>query len=473
MTFITEDFLLQSKTARRLYHSYAAGVPILDFHSHLSPGDVAGNRRFRDLAEVWLDGEHYKWRAMRADGVAEKYCSGDADAYEKFAAWAKTVPHTLRNPLYHWTHLELFRYFGIEELLSETTAAGIWERANELLNSPELAVRGILNKFRVAVLCTTDDPAGSLDHHEQIRKSGIATLVFPTFRPDGALRTGDPARFNEWTNKLGAIANLEISRLADFLDAIQKRHDYFHDNGCRLSDHGLNRCYAEECSDREAADIFDKVRSGAAANAEESSRFGSYMMLYFGRLDARKGWTKQLHLGAYRNANTRMTMSAGPDTGFDSIGDWEQTAALGSYLDRLDREKSLPKTIVYNVNPSDNYAFAAMAGNFSEEGIRSKVQFGSGWWFLDQKDGMELQLGALSNCGLLSNFVGMVTDSRSFLSFPRHEYFRRVLCNLLGKDVEAGLLPNDEGLLGGMISNICFDNAARFLGLPTPPSPAK
>ena len=473
MPFIHDNFLLSTKTAQRLYHQYAEEEPIFDYHCHLSPGDIARNRQFNNLFEIWLEGDHYKWRAMRTNGVAEKFCTGDASPYDKFVAWAKTVPHTLRNPLYHWTHLELVRHFGIHELLDETTAAGIWERANELLGSPELAVQGILNKFRVAALCTTDDPASSLDYHEQIQKCGVATLVFPTFRPDAALRTVEPARFNEWTNRLGAIANLEISRLPDFLDALRKRHDYFHDHGCRLSDHGLNHCYAEECSDREAAGVFNKVRSGAVANVEESSKFASHMMFFFGQLDAKRGWTKQLHLGAYRNTNTRMRMSTGPDTGFDSIGDWRQAAALGLYLDRLDRDNSLPKMIVFNVNPSDNYAFATMAGNFSQEGIRGRVQFGSGWWFLDQKDGMELQLGTLSNCGLLSNFVGMVTDSRSFLSFPRHEYFRRVLCNLLGNDVEAGLLPNDESLLGGMIRNICFDNAARFLGLSIPPISGK
>ena len=472
MNFIHEDFLLQGKTARRLYHAYAESVPILDFHSHLPPKEVAENRQFRNLAEIWLEGDHYKWRAMRADGAAERFCSGDATAYKKFAAWAKTVPRTLRNPLYHWTHLELARYFGISELLDETTAASIWERANKSLSSPDLAVRGILKKFHVRALCTTDDPANSLEHHAAIQKSGCETLVFPTFRPDGALRTGDPARFNEWTNRLGATSNVEIASFINFRDALKKRHDAFHECGGRLSDHGLNHCFSEECSEREAAEIFGKLRSGAAVSADDSEKFASHMMHFFGQLDAKRGWTKMLHLGAFRNANTRMTKKLGPDTGYDSIGDWPHIASLAAYLDRLDREESLPKTIVFNVNPSDNYAFATMAGNFSEEGIRSKVQFGGGWWFLDQKDGMELQLGALSNCGLLANFAGMVTDSRSFMSFPRHEYFRRVLCNLLGNEMEAGLLPNDEALIGGMIRNICFDNAFRFLALPIPPKTA-
>jgi glucuronate isomerase len=473
MTFITEDFLLQSETARRLYHTYAEPVPVLDFHSHLSPKEVAENRKFANLAEIWLEGDHYKWRAMRADGVAKRFCSGDASDYEKFIAWARTVPRTLRNPLYHWTHLELVRYFGIHTLLDGTTAAVIWERANKSLSTPELAVQGILKKFQVMALCTTDDPANSLEYHEQIRKSGCETLVFPTFRPDGALRTGDPARFNGWTNKLSASANVEISNFSNFQDALRKRHDDFHEHGGRLSDHGLNQCLSEDCSDREAAEIFGKLRSGATVSVEDSAKFASAMMHFFGQLDAKRGWTKMLHLGAFRNANTRMTKSQGPDSGYDSIGDWPQVAPLAAYLDRLDQEKSLPKIIVFNVNPSDNYAFATMAGNFSEEGIPGKVQFGGGWWFLDQKDGMELQLGALSNCGLLANFVGMVTDSRSFMSFPRHEYFRRVLCNLLGNEVEAGLLPDDETLIGGMIKNICFDNAARFLGLPTSSKPGQ
>ena len=466
MTFITEDFLLQSETARRLYHTYTEDVPILDFHSHLSPKDVAENRQFRTLVEIWLEGDHYKWRAMRADGVPERYCSGDAGDFEKLIAWSRAVPRTLRNPLYHWTHLELVRYFGIHTLLDGTTAAAIWEKANHLLGTPDLAVQGILKKFRVVAMCTTDDPAEPLEYHERVQKSGAGTAVFPTFRPDGALRTSDPARFNEWTNKLGAAANLDITKLPDFQDALRKRHDYFHEHGGRLSDHGLNFCYVEDCSDREAAEIFGKLRGGAAVSAEDGAKFCSYLMIFFGQLDAAKGWTKQLHLGAFRNANTRMLKNLGADTGCDSIGDWPQVASLGAYLDRLDRENALPKTIVYNVNPSDNYAFATMAGNFSAENIRGKVQFGSGWWFLDQKDGMELQLGALSNCGLLANFVGMVTDSRSFMSFPRHEYFRRVLCNLLGNEVEAGLLPADEALIGGIIRDICFNNAAQFLGLP-------
>jgi glucuronate isomerase len=470
MTFITDDFLLQNETARHLYRRYAEPSPILDFHSHLSPVDIAQNRRFRNLAEIWLEGDHYKWRAMRADGVAEKYCSGEAPPYEKFLAWARTVPHTLRNPLYHWTHLELARYFGIHDLLDETTAREIWNRTNDLLASDEMRVQEILKRFRVTALCTTDDPVDSLEWHDRIRKLGTAPPVFPTFRPDWALRTAEPAPFNQWIDRLSESSNTEIVKLPDFLNALRKRHDYFHSHGCRMSDHGLNHSYAEPCGDQKAAAIFDEVRSGKSVTPEQVGRFAGYLMLFFGRLDTEKGWVKQLHLGAMRNTNTRGLKNLGRDTGFDSIGDWRQGQLLCASLDLLDRENSLPKMILYNVNPADNYLFATIAGNFTQENIRGKVQFGSGWWFLDQKEGIESQLNALSNCGLLSNFVGMVTDSRSFMSFPRHEYFRRILCNLLGSEIEAGLLPYDENLVGGMIQNICMNNAARFLEFPIPPA---
>ena len=466
MTFITEDFLLQTEIARRLYHNYAEAVPILDFHSHLSPQDIAENRRFQNLTEIWLEGDHYKWRAMRAEGVAEQYCTGNAAPYEKFLAWARTVPRTLRNPLYHWTHLELVRHFGIEELLDESTADRIWRRANEVLASDEMRAQEIFKKFGVIAVCTTDDPTDSLEHHDSIRKIGNGPPVLPTFRPDAALRVADPAKFNQWTNKLSASSDVHIATLTDFLDALRKRHDFFHERGCRMSDHGLNHCYAEPCRESEAAGLFDKIRSGKCLNAEESTKATSYMMLFFGQLDAQKGWVKQLHLGARRNVNTRALREIGPDAGFDAMGDWPQGAPLAAYLDLLDRENSLPRMILFNMNPADNYLFATIAGSFPQEGVRGKVQFGSGWWFLDQKEGIEWQLNALSNCGLLSNFAGMVTDSRSFMSFPRHEYFRRILCNLLGNEIEAGLLPQDEEMIGGMIENICLENAMHYLNLP-------
>ena len=452
--------------ARRLYHEYAESLPILDFHCHLSPREIAENRKFRNLTEIWLDGDHYKWRAMRADGVSEEFCTGGAAPFDKFLAWARTVPHTLRNPLYHWTHLELLRYFGVDALLNEVTAAGVWECANRRLLDPDMTVQGILKKFRVTAVCTTDDPTDSLEYHEQISASGFGTLVFPAFRPDAALRTDDPQAFSAWVDKLAASANVNISRFSVFLDALRSRHDFFHAHGCRISDHGLNQCYSVPCGERDAASFFDRVRSGKPLNPEESVGFVAYMMLFLGRLDTERGWTKQLHLGALRNANTRALRQLGRDTGFDSIADWPQVSALAAFLDRLDSENALPRMIVFNLNPADNYAFAALTGCFPQEKIRSRVQFGSGWWFLDQKEGIEWQLNALSNCGLLANFVGMVTDSRSFMSFPRHEYFRRVLCNLLGSEVDAGLLPNDENLLGGLIKDVSFGNAVSYLRLP-------
>ncbi len=466
MGFITENFLLRTKTSRNLYREYAAEEPILDYHCHLSAKEIAENRRFRDLTEIWLEGDHYKWRAMRANGVPERYCTGNAKPYEKFLAWARTVPHTLRNPLYHWTHLELKRYFNIDSLLDENTAEDIWKRANEQLAKEEFSTQGILEKFRVVAVCTTDDPAHTLEYHERIQRSGPTTAVFPTFRPDRALRVDDPAGFNQWTNELGAAAKMQIATFKDFLDAIRKRHQDFHDHGCRLSDHGLAYCYTDFCSEAEASTIFDKARNGKQASPDEMGKFGAFLMLFFGHLDAEKGWTKQLHLGSYRNGNTRANQTLGRDTGFDAIGDWPQAESLARYLDRLDQDNRLPKMIVYNVNPADNYVFATIVGSFQDGSIPGKVQFGSGWWFLDQKEGMEWQMNALSNCGLLSRFVGMVTDSRSFMSHPRHEYFRRVLCNLIGNEIEAGELPDNEELIGSMIRNICFENARRLLELP-------
>jgi glucuronate isomerase len=465
-SFINENFLLQSDTARHLYRTHAAEQEIFDFHNHLSAQEIAQNRRFHNLTEICLEGDHYKWRVMRANGIAERYCTGDAEPYEKFLAWARTVPYTLRNPLYHWTHLELARYFDIYELLSEKTAPAVWAMANERLQSGELTTQGILKKFRVAVVCTTEDPLASLEYHEQLARMGFSTRVFPAFRPDNALKTQDPPAFNHWTDQLAAKAGLKIARLPDFLEALRKRHDEFHRHGCRLSDHGLIRCYGDPCSDRNAEALFRTLRDGGQITPTESLQFNSYLMLFFGRLDAEKGWTKQLHLGALRNVNTRMLDSLGPDTGFDAMGDWPQAASLAAYLDRMDRENVLPKMILFNLNPADNYLFSTIAGCFQSGDTPSKIQLGSGWWFLDQKEGIELQLNALSNCGLLSRFVGMVTDSRSFLSFPRHEYFRRVLCNLVGEDMEKGSLPNDEELIGTMIRNICFHNAARYLALP-------
>ena len=465
MAFIHEDFLLHNASARRLYHRYAEDEPILDYHCHLSPKDIAENRAFKNLFEIWLEGDHYKWRAMRANGVAERYCTGDEPPFEKYMAWARTVPNTLRNPLYHWTHLELKRYFGIEQRLDEESARGIWESANAALATDALRAHGILKKFRVRAVCTTDDPADDLDQHRRIAASGLETKVYPAFRPDKVLCVHQPEAFNSWVDRLAATGDVHIAGLEDLLSALRRRHDEFHRMGCRLSDHGLNFCYADFPSERAAKEIFAGCRGGKAATAIEQRRFASFMMLFFGRLDAEKGWTKQLHLGARRNGNTRCLKALGPDTGFDSIGDWPQADALGAYLDRLDGENALPKIILYNLNPADNYVLATMIGNFQDGSIAGKIQFGSGWWFLDQKEAVQWQINALSNAGLLSRFIGMLTDSRSFMSYPRHEYFRRVLCNLLGADMENGELPDDEPLVGDMVRRICYDNARHYLGL--------
>lgn len=479
MSFIHDDFLLETPQARRLYHQFAADQPILDYHCHLPPRDIAGNRQFANLFEIWLEGDHYKWRAMRANGVPERFCTGDATPYEKFKAWAGTVPATLRNPLYHWTHLELKRYFGIDVLLDQSTADAVWQQANQQLATPELTTQGILGKFNVRALCTTDDPVDTLSEHREIESSALPTRVYPAFRPDRALNVHQPELFNPWVDRLAAAANMEIHTLQDFLDALESRHNFFHSLGCRLSDHGLNVAFASSCTQTDAEIIFNRARALKPASAEDHRKFASFVMLFFGYLDASKNWTKQLHLGALRSVNTRLFERLGPDTGFDSIGDWPQIESLGAYLNALDKENALPKTILYNLNPADNYAFATMAGNFHDGSIAGKIQVGSGWWFLDQKEAMEWQINALSNCGLLSRFVGMLTDSRSFMSYPRHEYFRRTLCNLLGTDMAKGLLPDSDELVGPMVKSICYSNAEKLLGLdvsvkklaPVPQSP--
>jgi glucuronate isomerase len=463
--FLTEDFLLSNDVARRLYDQFAAPPPILDYHCHLSPQDIAEDRQFENLFEIWLEGDHYKWRAMRANGIAEKYITGDATPYEKFLAWARTVPYTLRNPLYHWTHLELQRYFGISELLDEKSAPSIWERANAALTGG-LTAHAILQKFRVGVVCTTDDPADDLRHHEAIAKSNLATRMFPAFRPDKALAVGG-AEFVPWVERLSKVVNVEVRNLESLLQALRARHEAFHALGCRLSDHGLDHCYATPCSERAAGAIFSKAREGQPVSEEDRTQFASFMMLFFGRLDAEKGWTKQLHLGALRNVNTSARRKLGADTGYDAIGSFPQGGALAAYLDLLAQENALPRMILYNVNPADTFQFATLAGCFQDGETPGKIQYGSAWWFLDQKQGITAQLDALSNAGLLSRFIGMVTDSRSFMSYPRHEYFRRVLCDLVGQDVTRGELPDDNELLGKLIQDICYGNASRYLQLPT------
>lgn len=467
---IHDDFLLSTETARRLYHEHAAGLPIIDYHCHLPPGQVADDHRFATLTEIWLGDDHYKWRAMRANGVPERFCTGDASDWEKFLAWARTVPCTLRNPLYHWTHLELAKPFGIaDRLLDESTARGIYEHCNARLAEPDMSCRGIMRQFNVRLACTTDDPTDSLAHHKAVAADESFDIqMLPTYRPDRATAVEHAAAFNAWTDKLAAAADVDIADYPAFLAALRQRHDHFHQAGCRLSDHGLETAYAADYTDKEIEGIFDKLRGGRELFVGEALQFKSALLHEFGRMDAEKGWTQQYHFGALRNANSRMFARLGPDTGFDSIGDFELARPLAVMLDRLDRHGKLPKTILYTLNPAHMELLATMIGNFQDPETPGKMQLGSGWWFLDQLDGMRRQMEALSNMGLLRRFVGMLTDSRSFLSYTRHEYFRRLLCRMLGEDVQAGLLPGDMELLGATVRDICYNNAARYFGFDLP-----
>jgi glucuronate isomerase len=464
-TFLPENYLLTNEWAQRLYFEHAADQPIFDYHCHLPPAEIADNRQFANLTQIWLAGDHYKWRAMRANGVPEAMITGPATDYEKFLAYARCVPQFVRNPLHHWSHLELRRYFGIDALINEANAPAIWEEANARLATPGLSVHGILRKFSVAVVCTTDDPVDPLEHHAAIAAQQLDTRVYPAFRPDNALLVQAPDHFNAWCEHLGASANVEIKDFAAFLDALDRRHAFFHRHGARISDHGMEAMPFAPCTETEAAAIFAQTRTGRAATPQQTEKYATFMMLFFGRLDAGRGWTKQLHLGALRDNNTRLSRQLGTDAGVDSIGDFPQARTLARYLDTLDAEGALPRVVLYNVNPADNYVFATMGGNFGDGRTAGKMQFGSGWWFLDQKEGMEWQLNALSQLGLLSRFVGMLTDSRSFMSYVRHEYFRRILCNLIARDVAAGLIPADKAALGELVENICFKNAAGFFGL--------
>ena len=460
--FLDQDFLLQSPTAQTLYHQYAAEMPIIDYHNHLVPQQIADDHQFENITQAWLYGDHYKWRAMRAHGVDEKYITGNASDEEKFMKWAETVPYTMRNPLYHWTHLELQRYFGVTEVLNAASAKRIYDHCAALLKTPEYSVKNLLLKMNVKVLCTTDDPIDDLGYHKQIKASGYAIKVLPTFRPDKAMAVDDVATFNAYVKSLAQVVGYGIQDLSTYKKAIGERHDYFHACGGRLSDHGLEHIYAEDYTEEQIAKIFGQIVSGANVSDHEKWQFKSAMLVYFAHLDHAKGWTQQFHLGALRNNNARLLGSLGPDTGFDSIGDFEQAKPLSKFLNHLDSTNQLAKTILYNLNPGDNELLATMTGNFQDGTIVGKMQFGSGWWFLDQKDGMERQINALSNMGLLSHFVGMLTDSRSFLSFPRHEYFRRILCNLMGQDVENGELPADIEWLGKLVKDISYTNASEF-----------
>ena len=461
--FNDENFLLQTTTAQRLYHDHAAKMPIIDYHCHLSPAMVAADHRFRSLAEIWLDGDHYKWRAMRTNGVAERYCTGDASDWEKFEKWAETVPYTMRNPLYHWTHLELKTAFGVDKLLKPSTAREIYDHCNALLQQPEYSARGLMRRYNVEVVCTTDDPIDSLEHHIKCRDDKFECKVLPTWRPDKAMAVESPAAFKAYIDRLAEVSGVEIRSFTTLIDALEVRHRYFESVGCRLSDHGIEEFYAEDYTQQEIEHIFAKVYGGTQLTAEEIRKYKSAMLVEFGVMDHKTGWTQQFHFGVIRNNNSRKMASIGVDTGFDSIGDFTLAKNMAKYLDRLDQQNALTKTILYNLNPRDNEMVATMIGNFQDGEIAGKIQFGSGWWFLDQKDGMERQMNALSLLGLLSRFVGMLTDSRSFLSYPRHEYFRRTLCNLIGNDVEAGLLPASElDFLGQMVENISYNNAKEY-----------
>jgi len=462
--FIHEDFLLPSEPARRLYHEYAHGQPIIDFHCHLPPADVAKDRQFENLAQAWLEGDHYKWRAMRANGIDERYCTGDAPDWDKFEQWAATVPKTLRNPLYHWTHMELKDPFGIEDQrLNPETARGIWDACNEQLADASFSARGIMKQMNVVLVCTTDDPTDSLDHHHAIAGDDTFNIrVLPAWRPDKGMAVEDPAKFNAWLDRLAAAADIEIASLSNYRDALNIRQQAFHDAGCRLSDHGLDTVYAETYTEREIELIFEALRIGSAIDELEQRKFKSAMLYEFGLMNHAKGWTQQFHIGAMRNVNTRQFNALGPDTGFDTIGESDIARPFAQYLDRLDQTDQLAKTIVYNLNPNHNAVFAALMGSFQDGKTAGKMQLGSAWWFLDQLDGMTRQIADLSNMGLLSRFIGMLTDSRSFLSYPRHEYFRRLLCNILGGEIENGLLPNDLDLIGGMVRDISFNNARDY-----------
>jgi glucuronate isomerase len=460
--FLDDNFLLSTKTSEILYHTYAKDLPIIDYHNHLSPEAIANNTQFDNITQAWLNGDHYKWRAMRANGVYEGFITGNKSDREKFDQWAATVPYTMRNPLYHWTHLELKRYFNIHDQLSAQTSGKIYDQVNRLLQTDDYRVRGLLKKMKVELVCTTDDPIDSLEHHQAIREENIEIKVLPAFRPDKAMQVDDAVSFNAYLSQLEAAANVSISSYQDYLSALKSRHDYFVSNNCSVSDHGLENIYAEDYTEAQVKLIFDKIRKGNQLTVEEINVFKSAMLVTFAEWDCEKGFVQQYHLGALRNNNSRMMNSLGPDTGWDSIGDFSQAKALSKFLNRLDANNTLTKTILYNLNPADNEVFATMIGNFNDGSMAGKIQWGSGWWFMDQKEGMINQLNTLSNMGMLSKFVGMLTDSRSFLSFPRHEYFRRIVCDLFGRDIENGELPNDITWTGKLVQDICYNNTKNY-----------
>ncbi|MCD8739678.1 glucuronate isomerase [Mucilaginibacter roseus] len=461
-SFLNENFLLTNDTARELYHDYAKDLPIIDYHCHLPPDEIADNKTFENLTDVWLRGDHYKWRAMRTNGVSEDYITGARNDYEKFEQWAATIPYTLRNPLYHWSHLELQRYFGVSDILSPKTAKNIYDACTISLQKPEFSTRSLITRMNVEVICTTDDPIDNLAYHQQLLKEGFEVKVYPTFRPDAAMNSGEPEALSNYIDKLAAVANKDISTYDDYLTALKSRHDYFAQHGCVLSDHGIDHIYADDYTEADIKTIFDKIRANTPISPQEENQFKSAILFEVARWNHKKGWTQQFHLGALRNINNKGLNTLGPNTGWDAIGDFSQTAALARFLDKLNSENALAKTIVYNLNPADNEVIASVVGCFNDGEVAGKMQFGSAWWFLDQKDGMTRQLNSLSNIGLISRMVGMLTDSRSFLSYPRHEYFRRILCNLFGEDIENGELPADIEWTGKIISDICYHNARNY-----------
>ncbi|MGI9240204.1 MAG: glucuronate isomerase [Verrucomicrobiales bacterium] len=460
--FIHDEFLLQNATARRLYHEFAEPMPIIDYHCHLPPDEVARDKRFSNITECWLGGDHYKWRALRSNGVDERFITGDASDWEKFEQWASTMPKLLGNPLYHWTHLELSRYFGIDTLLGPDTAREIFDACNARIASDEFSARQLIKSSNVVAICTTDDPCDSLEHHRAVRDDpSFDCKLLPAWRPDKGM-CPEAKDFNDWVDKLALAAGTEISDYESYLAALKNRHDFFHAEGCRLSDHGIETFYADDYIKNEIATIFENVRDGERIDSEDISKFKSAMLYEFAVLDADRGWVQQFHFSPTRNNNRRLFEKLGPDIGCDSISDLPVAAAMSKFLDLLDYEGKLTKTILYNLNPRDNEVVGAMLGNFQDGSVPGKMQMGSGWWFNDQLDGMRRQIECLSQLGLLSRFVGMLTDSRSFLSYTRHEYFRRLLCNILGTNMEEGLLPNDLELVGGMVRDICYNNAAEY-----------
>ncbi|MEI6586046.1 MAG: glucuronate isomerase [Sediminibacterium sp.] len=463
--FLTDDFLLQSNTAKRLYHDYVKTLPIIDYHCHLPPDEIASNKQFANLTEIWLKGDHYKWRAQRSLGVSEHFITGTATDEEKFHAWAKVVPQTVRNPLFHWTHMELKTVFNSTEYLNEHSAAGIYQSANELLKTEAFTTRGLLSKFKVEYVGTTDEPWDSLEHHQQLANESYGIKVLPSFRPDKILFIDKTADFFQYLSALETASGIKVTDIASLLSAIENRVDYFHANGCRVSDHGFMQMPASLNFSLALETEFKNFIQNKTQAFSDPVSFMGFVLLALSRMYHQRDWVQQFHLGPIRDNNTRLNQQLGANAGFDSIGDFPQALAMSLFFDRLDQSNQLAKTVIYNINPSENEVFASMLGNFNDGSIKGKMQFGSGWWFLDQKDGMEKQLNALSNIGLISTFIGMITDSRSFLSFPRHEYFRRILCNLIGDEMEKGLLPNDEKWMGDILKNISYYNAKSYFNL--------